>query len=115
MSRQAGSMFGGISKPRRISVKTGRQQVRLCTAGAAKGQAAGNRKAKDPFQPAAIASVKIKDLAVKNLAGRNLAGRSDRATTAQQFQRVRQVFGLRRPLESRCKPEWLSHLSDRST
>src|SRR5450759_2400036 len=61
----------GISKPRRISVKTGRQQVRLCTAGAAKGQAAGNRKPKDPFEPAGIGSVKIKDL----------AGRSGRART----------------------------------
>src|SRR4051812_37539205 len=28
----------GISKPRRISVKAGRQQVRLCTADTAKGQ-----------------------------------------------------------------------------
>src|SRR3981189_3184412 len=38
MSRQAGSIVRGNSKPRRISVKAGRQQVRLCTAGAAKGQ-----------------------------------------------------------------------------
>src|SRR6202041_492622 len=32
----------GISKPRRISVKTGRQQVPLCTVDAAKGQGSGN-------------------------------------------------------------------------
>jgi len=43
MSRQAGSIVRGISKPRRISVKTGRQQVRLCTAGTAKGQGSENR------------------------------------------------------------------------
>src|ERR1700690_1576687 len=38
MSRQAGSIVRGNSKPRRISVRAGRQQVRLCTADTAKGQ-----------------------------------------------------------------------------
>jgi len=38
MSRQAGSIVRGISKPRRISVKRAGSRWRLCTAGAAKGQ-----------------------------------------------------------------------------
>ena len=38
MSRQAGSIVRGISKPRRISVKRAGSRWRVCTAGAAQGQ-----------------------------------------------------------------------------
>src|SRR5882724_7195432 len=41
MSRQAGSIVRGKSKPRRISAQAGRQQVRLCTAQGGKGQGTG--------------------------------------------------------------------------
>jgi hypothetical protein len=50
MSRQAGSIVRGNSKPRRISVKTGRQQVPLCTAHRAKGQGTGNPGVANAFR-----------------------------------------------------------------
>jgi hypothetical protein len=118
MSRQ-GLDVRGISKPRRISVKTGRQQVRLCTAGAAKGQAAGNRKAKDPFEPAGIGPLEIKDLAAKNLAGKNLAarnltGRSGRARTCDprfwrpSLKRQHQTVSRDRAVKPRPERQWVS-------
>src|SRR5882757_2530807 len=61
----------GISKPRRISVKAGRQQVPLCTAHRAKGQGAGNPRVENASESAGIGSVKIN----------GLAGRSGRART----------------------------------
>src|SRR5712671_2410035 len=48
MSRPAGSIVRGISKPRRISVKRAGSRWRLCTANSVKGQGTGNRRLRMP-------------------------------------------------------------------
>src|SRR6478672_9694321 len=100
MSRQAGSIVRGISKPRRISVKRAGSRWRLCTAGAAKGQATPETSGQiiRPKAPE-LGSVKIRDF----------AGRSGRATTHEVFQWVRHRTGTKRPPGKPCKPGPLSH------
>jgi hypothetical protein len=66
MSRQAGSIVSGISKPRRISAKRAGSRWRLCTAGPAKGQGTAEPRADDPLESPEIGSVKIKDLAASS-------------------------------------------------
>jgi hypothetical protein len=69
MSRQAGSIVRGISKPRRISVKTGRQQVAVMYCGPGQRSRCGE----PPAGRAGTRSVKIKGLAERT--GQDWQGR----------------------------------------
>src|SRR5260221_3322140 len=100
MSRPAGSIVSGISKPRRKSVKAGRQQVAGMYCG--RGQRSRLR------EPRRAKGALARDLSgLVKIDGQ--AGRSGRATSSVQDQSVSKSGPLPEPLIKPSKPDVVAH------